>query len=72
MPTWLLAPLKWVARLFLTMIVERLGAYLAQTYARWKRNKQIDEQAKQSTEPLKNAKTGQEIDDATDDALGHL
>ena len=52
-----------------------LGQLLVAAIAYFKalaRKKQIEDEAKQSTDPLKQAVTGDEIDQATDDTLNHL
>ena len=62
---------------FLAAVATKLGQWLiswvaglvAAAVARYLRRKQIDEESQNSTDPLKKAKTGDEIDKATDSAL---
>lgn len=49
-----------------------LVAFIAAAVARAKRRKKIDDAARASVVPLKNATTGEAIDAATDDALDHI
>lgn len=62
--------LSWLGGLVLNFVWGKLTAFLTSLVAFLKRNKEIDDAAKESVKPLKNAQTGEEIDNATDDALG--
>lgn len=56
-----------------TKIIESLGrkiwAVVSAAVFVYMRRKKIDEESKESVDPLKKAKTGEEIDKASDDAL---
>lgn len=58
-----------VAAQVLQWLLEKLGSYLNAVFKRLKKEKEIEEEAKASVEDLKKAKTGEEVDKATDTAL---
>lgn len=61
--------LNWLGKLFLEFIWGKLVAWLSGIAARFKRQKEIEKEAEESVKPLKDAKTADEIDKATDSAL---
>lgn len=56
----------------LNFIVGKLAEAIATWWKKRQRHKEIDREAEKSTKPLKDAKTAEEIDHATDDALNGL
>ena len=50
--------------------LQKVGALIAAAYAKFKRREQIEKEADASVKPLKDAKTKDEIDKATDSTLG--
>lgn len=56
---------KYLAQTLIGWLVEILGGLIARAL----RRKKIEEKAKESVEPLKKAKSADEIDKASDEAL---
>lgn len=50
-------------------MLERLTTFVVGLYQEYLKKKQIEPDAQKSMEPLKNAKTGEEIEKATDPAV---
>lgn len=69
MPAILGKIITWFVSVVGPIIVEKLGGAIKAVVHKIRRDKQIEDEARQSVEKLKNAKTGKEIDDAADDAL---
>ncbi len=77
MPAFLLAALGWIAntwlgKLVIDLLIGRLVAWAKKAIADREARKAREEEAKKSVQKLKDAKTGKEVDDATDDALDHF
>lgn len=71
---WLLRALAWVAssalgRFVIDIIVSKLAQIANDIYLSQKRRKENKEKSQESVDPLKKAKTADEIDKATDSAL---
>lgn len=58
-----------LGQLVLNFLLGKLAEWAAAYFQRLKRHKEIDREAEKSTQPLKEAKSGAEIDKATDSAL---
>lgn len=53
-----------------TALVSAIVGWLSKVVHSWLQDRKTESEAKESVQPLKNAKTGEEIDKATDSALG--
>lgn len=65
-------PLGWIATLVIESVVKIGYAKLSALFKKWSDKREVDKKAKDSMAPLNNAKTGEEIDEATDDALNRF
>lgn len=65
MPTWLVTA-------FFNWILGKISELVLAAWKKVKRNKEIDQKAQESVEPLKKAETKEEIDEAAVEALRHL
>lgn len=54
---------------FFQLLLTKVGEWLKKLWAAAARKKEAKEKSEQSVEPLKQAETADEIDQATDDAL---
>ena len=64
--------MKLIVGYVLEWMFQKASSLLLAFIAKVKRQKQIDEQAKESTKPLKDAVTGEEIDAAAKETLSGL
>lgn len=77
MPAFILAALGWIAnswlgKLVIDIVIGKLVAWAKSVIATREARKKAQEEAAKSVQPLKDAKTGEEIDKATNDALDHF
>lgn len=77
MPVFLVNLFSWLARtpmgqLFISYIGNKLVGLVKDYLAKREKKKQIREDVQKKLQPLKDAKTAQEIDDAISDALDDL
>lgn len=61
-----------IGRFILEFIFAKIVALISAAVAKLLRRKKIDEESSESVDKLKKAKTGEEIDEASDDALNGL
>lgn len=72
MPAFLVTFFKWIVTFFAQSIIERVTVYLKKRQAEKEAFKEIDEAAQDALKALKQAKTKEEIDEATRRALDRL
>lgn len=53
-------------------LLEKVGSFFFSLYQKLARRKQIESDAKASVQPLKDAKTPEEVDSATNSTLGGI
>ena len=61
--------LTWIGNLFLNFIWSKLVAWVSGVAARLKRQKEVEKESQDSVQPLKDAKTADEIDQAARKSL---
>ena len=64
--------LKWITQTIVSVGLDKLIGLFTSMIKSWKAKKEIKQKAEDSMKPLNNAQTGDEIDEATDDALNGL
>ena len=64
--------MSWLLSAFLDWLWGKLSSLLSALWLKKTTEEKIDQEAKDSVEPLKNAQTAEEIDKAADDALNHF
>lgn len=60
---------SWFGKFVLQFLLGKLIEWVKATKANYDAKKAIEKEARDSVQKLKDAKTAQEVDDATDDAL---
>ncbi len=64
--------MQWLANLILNWLWGKASAFFIGLFNKIRRQKAVDQSSKDSVQPLKDAKTPEEIDAAADDALRKL
>ena len=62
--------LSWLGKAVVGWLLEQLSQLVQGIVSKIQRNKKIDEQSEEAVKPLKEAESAEEIDKATDSALG--
>lgn len=61
--------MSWFLKILLDWFLEKIIGLFSSLYKKYKKDEEIKENAKESVQPLKDAKTGEEIKNATKSAL---